>query len=462
MTVPPVSLSHKVGGVLGRKSVKWTQLEIPATRFSCVTSGSCRPKLGLCILSLVVTVGLCLILVPLLVDTPKMAAEPQTLQNEEAVKAVAKANQDFNGKLYPLLAKGVGATDNLVASPFSVSSVLSMVFAGAGGNTAAELKSGLSLPDDESLLTSGFEGLVGALRSNENFTLDTANRLYVQQNFKLLDEYLKLTAAHFKAEAENVDFATSAEAVRTTINTWVEEKTNQKIKNLIPEGVLGELTRLVLVNAVYFKGDWQDKFDPKMTRKMDFEVTPGGEKVEVDMMRRSGNYKGAFNKELGASILQMPYKGDRVHMYIALPNKPEEFAEVEQKWANFDFLGLELARAIKFDVSLPRFKLEAKHDLEDALSALGMKEMFDQNKADFSKMTSEPTGLFVSKVLQKAFIEVNEEGAEAAAATAGIMMTRAMIRTPEVICNRPFLFAIQDSLTGMLLFSGRVMNPTKN
>ena len=468
MTIPStssvsLSLSHKLG-VLSSKP-KWKQLEIPATRFSCITSGSCRPKLGLAILSLVLTLGVVLILVPLLVDSPKMSAAPpaaQSLKNEAAVKAIAKANQDFRAKLYPALAKSKGEKENLFFSSFSVSSVLGMTFAGAKGATAEQLQAGLALPaDDKDILHAGFEGLFSALQSNENFTLDAANRLFVANNFKLLEDFLKVTAAHFKAEAENVDFAANSEAARESINAWVAGKTNDKITDLIPKGVLTALTRLVLVNAVYFKGNWEDKFDPKHTKAQDFHITPE-EKVEVQMMRRSGQYAGSMSRDLGGTILQVPYKGDRLAMVIFLPDKAENFAAMEAKFAEFDFVNLNLTRKAKFDLALPKFKLESTHDLDQILiNDLGIKDMFDEGKADFSGITDSPAGLYVSKVLQKAFIEVNEEGSEAAAATAGIMMARAMIRTPEVICDRPFMFAIRDSLTGMTLFSGRVMDPTK-
>lgn len=454
-----------VSTLLGRKAHKWKQLEIPATRFSCVSSGSCRPKLGLCILTIVVLLGFCLILIPLLIDSPQISApstgsqkQAMSLKNEAAVHSLAQANDAFKAKLYPLLVQAAGQDKNMVMSGFSASAVLAMAFMGATGQTASEMQSGLALPEDQEHLRAGFEELFEVLKSNENFTMEAANRLYVHKNYELLEDFLKATMAHFKAESENVDFGQEAQT-RQTINDWVSERTHDKIKDLIPAGVLSDLTRLVLVNAVYFKGLWANKFDAKHTSEGDFQLL-NGETVKVPMMKISEKYRAIMDKDLNATILEMPYKGDRLAMLLFLPRKAEGFQALEEKFPSIDLTKLNLSQPNKFDVALPKFKFESTHDLVAPLKALGIKDMFDESKADFSGISARKD-LYVSAVMQKAFIEVNEEGTEAAAATSAIMMTRAMVMTPRFVCDRPFLFAIRDNLTGMTLFSGRVVDPSK-
>ena len=445
-----------VPGVLTRKP-KWKQLlpEIPATRFSCVTSGSLRPKLGLCILSVVLVVALCLLIVPF-VDSPKMSS---SVQHADAVKAVAKANQDFGAKLYPHLVKAKGEGENLIMSPFSVSSVMAMALAGARSGTADQMKTGLGLEHEAQITHNGYDDVLSLLKSNEDFTLEAANKLYAQSGFDLLESYQEMAKSHYKAPVESLNFA-EAEASRKVINDFVEEHTQQKIKDLIPSGVLDALTRLVLVNAVYFKGNWADQFNPKHTTKEKFTVSPT-ESVEVDMMHKTAEFNATYAKDLfDATILEVPFKGDRLSMYFILSKKPEEFAAMEEKFPSFDFVNLNLSQKVKFDVHIPKFKLETSHNLNAPLQALGMTDMFDSNSADFSGISGKQD-LFVSDVLQKAFIEVNEEGSEAAAATGAIMMTRMMVMNPRLLCNRPFLFVIKDKLTGMVLFNGRVVNPNK-
>ena len=440
------------------RKARWTQLEIPATRFSCITSGSLRPKLGLCILTVVLVVAVCLILVPLVADAPKMASSA-ALQSPEKAKAVSNANTAFMAKIYPEMVKGAGADANIVSSPFSLSSVMAMLRVGAAGETASQITDALAFPADEDALAGGYEDVLNVMKSNENFTLDAANRLYSQTGFDLLESYLAKTSKHFQAEAQSVNFADEATA-RQAINSWVEEKTNSKIKDLIPEGVLSELTRLVLVNAVYFKGSWAQKFNEKHTSQRNF-TTSTGEKKKVDMMfMKATEYSVVKDSKLDALVLAMPYKGDRLNMVFFLSDKPEGFSAMEANFPSFDFAALMAAPKEKFEVHLPKFKIETTHDLNGQLQALGLSDMFSMDKADFSGVGGQPGELFVSKVLQKAFVEVNEEGTEAAAATGAVMMTRAMIMNPTFECNRPFVFAIHDSLTGMVLFAGRVMDPT--
>ena len=409
---------------------------IPATRFSCVTcSGSLRPKLAIGILSIVLIGSFIGILAPLLLQSPTI--QPSFLHDLSAMETASKANKDMMSKLYKAMVAANGDNVNMITSPYSLSSVLALLYGGAGGKTAEELKAGLGGHEAEELWK-GYAGVLESITQTDgNYTLDAANRLYVHENFKLLSDYLAKCQEFFKASPETVDFGESEKA-RGIINGWVEEKTRQKIKDLIPSGLLNSLTRLVLVNAVYFKGDWEDKFDEKATQVEGEFTTADGSVIKTPLMKRSAQYAVNVNKDLGALILSLPYKGSRLFMDVYLSQNPAGFKEMEEKFSTFDFASTELntTRKEKFDVVLPKFKLETKHDLKDTLKAAGLNDMFDEEKSNFGGMTTKPNELYVSAILQKAFIEVNEEGSEAAAATAGIMMTRMMLITPTFIANR--------------------------
>ncbi len=280
----------------------------------------------------------------------------------------------------------------------------------------------------------------------------------MQEGFPLLKEFLSGAAEHFKAEAESLNFADEDKS-RKAINDWVEGKTNQKIRDLIPRGILNGLTRLVLVNAVYFKANWASKFDPKGTRPAKF-TTLDGKEVEVDMMRKTAEYHLHRDRDMGCLVLKMPYVGGRLSMFFFLSDKPDEFEAMEAKVGGFDFNEMSKeGRQVKTDVAVPKFKLQTSHQLNEPLKKLGLTDMFEAGKADFSRLSARKEDLKVSSVVQKAFVEVNEEGTEAAAATGAVVMTRMAMVNPRFFLNRPFLFAIRDDLTGMLLFVGRVTNP---
>lgn len=262
------------------------------------------------------------------------------------------------------------------------------------------------------------------------------------------------------------------------INDWVEKITQSKIKDLIKPDMLNSLTRLVLVNAIYFKGDWASKFDIKKTADevglfhihniqlnqhilQDFHLDDGSTK-KVPMMRQTKKFEFAILDELSASMLELPYTGDRLSLQLVLPRRGNNLAALEQKLRTADLQQLFDSNRgeEKVAVTLPRFKLEQTISLTDQLQQLGMTDMFVGGKADFSAIDGS-RNLYVSEVVQKAFIEVNEEGSEAAAATGAVMMMRSMPMPPEEFrADRPFLFFLRDKLTGMLLFQGRVADPS--
>ena len=415
--------------------------------------------------------------------------------DKEAVEVVANANTNFGNALFKVLAKAK-PKENLIMSSFSVSTVLNMLLNGAKGRTASQLKKGLTLIKErkrwvgnsdvvkngfEDIVKNGFKDALTLLKTNESFTLNAANRIYHHVLYSFDKSYIQSTQEFFLAEPIGMDFKNQTEQSRTAINQWVEGKTNRKIQDLIAKGDIDEDTKLVLVNAIYFKGDWQFKFDKSKTQKGDFHVTPN-QKVQTDMMKSSGRYRVLWGiKDLkGADALDLQYKGKRLSMIILLPAKQgptchgifcrpnaseedlEDLEEAMSKVADLNSI-LVFERESNVDVTLPRFKLESELDLKEPLKQLGMTDMFKKIKADFSGMTGGTKNpLFVSKIKQKAFIEVNEEGAEAAAATfVAVSLFKSVSGIPEFRCNRPFMFLIRDNLTGMILFSGHVTDPSK-
>jgi len=373
------------------------------------------------------------------------------------VAAVATGNTVFGSRLYQQLKDEPG---NIIMSPFSVSGVMAMVAAGAGGDTLSQVQQGMSFPSSEELAL-GYKDAIPALRTNENFTLEAANSIFAQSGFAILDAYKETLHQHFHAAIQETDYSDGKASARL-INDWVEKITQSKIKDLIKPDMLNSLTRLVLVNAIYFKGDWASKFDVKKTADEDFHLDDGSTK-KVPMMRQTKKFEFAILDELSASMLEMPYTGDRLSLQLLLPRRGNNLAALEQKLRTADLQQLFDANRgeEKVAVTLPRFKLEQTIPLTDQLQKLGMNDMFVGGKADFSAIDGS-RNLYVSEVVQKAFIEVNEEGSEAAAATGAVMMATSLMPMPleEFRADRPFLFFLRDKLTGMLLFQGRVADPS--
>jgi len=374
----------------------------------------------------------------------------------DQVAAVARGNTVFGGRLYQQLKDEPG---NIIMSPFSISGVMAMVAAGAGGDTLTQVQQGMTFPSSEELAL-GYKDAIPALRTNKNFTLEAANSIFAQSGFAIRDVYKETLHQHFHATIQETDYSDGKTSARL-INDWVEKITQSKIKDLIKPDMLNALTRLVLVNAIYFKGDWASKFDAKKTTNEDFHLDDGSTK-KVPMMRQTKKLQFAILDELSASMLELPYTGDRLSLQLVLPRQGNNLAALEQKLRTADLQQLfdSNREEEKVAVSMPRFKLEQTIPLTDQLNNLGMTDMFVGGKADFSVIDGS-RNLYVSEVVQKAFIEVNEEGSEAAAATGAVMMMRSMPMPPEEFrADRPFLFFLRDKLTGMLLFQGRVADPS--
>ncbi|HLW66130.1 MAG TPA: serpin family protein [Gemmataceae bacterium] len=349
---------------------------------------------------------------------------------------------------------------NLFFSPNSISTALAMTYAGAKGNTATEMAKVMhfTLPNDR--LNAAYTARLHDLNAaNKGYELSVANALWGHKGFTWQKGFLELNKNYYSAGLNEVDFAQSEQA-RQTINAWVEKQTHDKIKDLIQPGVLDSLTRMVLTNAIYFKGKWALEFDPKMTFDSDF-WTSASDKVRTPLMTEHGEFNYLETETLQA--VELPYTGRGVSMIVLLPRQRDGLAALETKltaknlaeWTSIMKPNKELT------VTLPKFKMTLQFELSNELQALGMKDAFSKN-SDFTGMGGEPGYLYLSNVIHKAFVEVNEEGTEAAAATAGVIKARAITKpNPVFRADHPFVFVIRDNKSGTILFMGRLANPVK-
>ncbi|XP_045201585.2 leukocyte elastase inhibitor-like isoform X2 [Mercenaria mercenaria] len=347
---------------------------------------------------------------------------------------------------------------NLFMSPSSMMVVLTMLHVGSRNKTEDQMTQVLKLEKlDKKAILRHMETFVSTLKKgSKSVTLSTANRLFPHTDKTILRDYISLVSEHFKAEIKSMDYTTNAEGARVEINKWVEGETNSKIKDLLPGGSLNSLTAMVVVNAIYFKGNWATQFEPKDTKKSTFTKL-NSDKEHIDMMsRRMKKAKYGENRSLACKTLELPYEGEELAMIVVLPNTNDGLLALEKQ------LTLENLQSLvsgvhpgTVDVSLPKFKLETSLELKKVLSALGMRDLF-QDDADLSGMGKD---LYVSQVYHKAFVDVNEEGTEAAAATAAVVMKRSIQRTLDFKADHPFLFMIWDHRLKVPLFIGRFVEP---
>jgi len=374
----------------------------------------------------------------------------------QASSGAVSANNQFAFKLYSIYKSKDG---NIFFSPYSISSALAMTYEGARGKTADEMQSVFDFSKDDVLRRRDFLKINNIInKKDKKYKLNTANALWAQKSYKFSDDYFKLIDQYYGGKVTNLDFIGDLEGSRLTINHWVEERTNDRIKDLIPKNVLDSYTRLVLTNAIYFKGKWAKEFDKKSTGEQDFNV--GSNKaVKVQMMNDNDDFN--YGETDSLQILELPYQDNELSMLILLP-KNDDLAAVEGS-LTFEKLSeyKSLLTSEKIDVSIPRFKFETKYLMKDDLIRMGMPTAFSGD-ADFSGMTGDKD-LFIGQVIHQAFVDVNEEGTEAAAATAVIMEAgSAMPQPPKVFrADHPFIFLIQEKETGNILFMGRVADPTK-
>ncbi|XP_028618996.1 serpin B6 isoform X3 [Grammomys surdaster] len=373
-----------------------------------------------------------------------------------------EANATFALHLLKLL--GEDSSKNVFFSPTSLSSALAMVFLGARGTTASQMIQTLSLDKCSGNggrdVHQGFQSLLTEVnKTGTQYLLRAANRLFGEKTFDILASFKDSCHKFYEAEMEELDFQGATEQSRQHINTWVAKKTEDRIKELLSPGTVNSNTPLVLVNAIYFKGNWEKPFNKEDTREMPFKVSKN-EKKPVQMMFQKSTFKMTYVEEISTTILLLPYVDNELNMIIMLPDEHVELSTVEKEitFENFiEWTRLDRMKGEKVEVFLPRFKLEENYDMKDVLCRLGMTYAFEECRADFSGISSKQ-GLFLSKVIHKAFVEVNEEGTEATAATA-IVMRGSSRFTPRFCADRPFLFFIQHVKTNGILFCGRFSSP---
>jgi serpin B len=387
-------------------------------------------------------------------------AEAAPLTAREA-RVVAGAVNGLAGDLHPRLAQG---ETNMAFSPASIALALAMTSGGARGRTADEMNAVLHLGDDpdgaRSLL--GREQRLLVARTSETVRLAIANRLFGERTYVFVRAFLEWTAEQYAAPLETVDFVGAFEAARGRVNGWVAEQTLDRIPEILPAGSVSADTRLVLANAIYFKGKWSLEFQESATRPRTF-TRADGTTAEVPMMEAEAEF--AYAERDGTQLLELPYDGGELSMIVVLPSP----GQAPDPWLTSGNLErLDALSRRKVEVRLPRFRIDppAPRKLNDDLVALGMVRAFQADAAEFEGLADPPDAgdrLFVSAVFHRAFVEVNEEGTEAAAATAVVMALRGRVleepERPRFHADRPFLFLIRENRTGLILFVGRVGDP---
>ena len=370
----------------------------------------------------------------------------------------ANSNNQFMMKMYNILANDK-KQDNIFFSPFSISSALAMTFAGSDGNTEVEMANALEFSANTELFHKDFSRVtnkINEIGKKGKVKLNIANSLWLQDGYTFKDKFINIGKKYYSAEIENLNFAES-ERSRQIINKWVEGKTNNKIKNLIPKGILDALTRLVLTNAVYFKGEWKEQFKKRVTKDNVF-YTFKNKEVIVKMMYNKAHY-GYFENDK-FQLLEMSYKGDDVSMFVLLPNDKKGLSAIE-KTIDMKLIDSAISKIEKKEVrvSFPKFKINLSYELSKLMESLGMVDAFSK-RADFSKMTGTKE-LYISAIIHKTFIEVDEKGTEAAAATAVVMRMKSAPPkpSPEFKADHPFFYFIRENSTGTILFTGRMNDP---
>ena len=398
------------------------------------------------------------------VVTPSQS--PGVTGTSENAGSVAEANNRFAFDLYPALAASPEtANKNLFCSPFSLSTALAIAGEGANGKTADEILSVLHLPKDPATRRTGFAGLNTNINTaSADYTLRTANALWAEKNYVFLPSYTGTARQYYSAETTNLDFATAPDESRLTINRWVEEKTEKKIRDLLPQGSINTLTRLVITNAIYFKGTWARQFDANLTRDADF-TTSTGQVKKVRMMQDTGkDAEYWYTETADLQYIELPYfqkSGRSLSMVVLLP-KGNDLRPAEAALSESNLSALKMnAQHRKVNVYFPKFRIETGYEMTKTLSSMGMPTAFMPGSADFSGMDG-TTKLYITNVFHKAYIDVNEEGTEAAAATAVVVGLRAAPpgdKTPVFRADHPFIFLIRDNESGAILFLGRVSDP---
>jgi serpin B len=398
--------------------------------------------------------------------------QPAQPDRSEGTALVAQGNNAFAVGLYRQLRSHEG---NLFFSPYSISTALAMTYAGAKGRTQEQMAQTLCYPTcaqvmqklgltGEPLTPEQFAQTFGRIIKDLNsrggkdkYELRVANALWGQKNYEFLRSFTQLVEDQYGGKLQELNFVKAVERARRTINSWVEKQTNDKIKDLIGPGDLDASTRLVLTNAIYFKGDWASQFKKDRTQDEPF-ILLDGSTVQTPMMNQKAQF--GYMETDAIQALEIPYAGEELAMMVLLPKKADGIGELEKALTAENLAQwLDGVSRREVVVAMPKFKMTSKFSMADVLRTMGMTDAFTSD-ADFSGMTGR-RDLFISAVIHQAYVDVNEEGTEAAAATAiGIKATAMLPDQPPVFrADHPFLFLIRDKASGGILFLGRVMNP---
>uniref|UniRef100_A0A131YFY9 Serpin B n=1 Tax=Rhipicephalus appendiculatus TaxID=34631 RepID=A0A131YFY9_RHIAP len=385
----------------------------------------------------------------------------RALEAMEAAKATNPLGYSllhFSVDLYKqLTCKSNHSGGNVFCSPFSISAALSMALAGARNTTAKQLADVLHVDSEE--IHRQFSGFISKLPGYApDVKLHVANRMYSEKTFPVLDSYLSILRDCYDSTIESVDFRNNFDNVRRNVNAWVEQATQSKIRDLLQPGSVDSLTTLILVNAIYFKGLWKSQFNVNHTRLTGFHLDSNS-KTPVHMMYEKSDFNMAHNMALEATALEIPYRGGKTSMVVLLPDKIEGLSTLEEALSaeKLTQILMDLQNCTDVKLYLPRFKFEQMIYLKQTLAAMGIEELFSLASADLTGISADGN-LWATEVVHKAFVEVNEEGTEAAAATAVVMGFGCSARVMEkkFIVDHPFMFLIRSRDPDIILFMGSV------
>ena len=380
-------------------------------------------------------------------------------------RALVDGNNAFALDIYQTLRSQNG---NLILSPFSISLALAMSYGGARNETESQMADTLHFDLPQGQLHPAFNSLDQALATRGKpksdgespLQLNVVNSVWAEQTFPFLQDYLDLIALNYGAGIHLADFLTQHESARKEINNWVSDQTKDKINDLLPQGVIKPSTKMVLVNAIYFKADWLVKFDPDSTRDASFHLLDGSE-TQVEMMADT-MYGLPYTQGNGFQAIELAYRGGSAAMDIIIPDEGNftPFESTLDTAKLSEILGNMQSTSVH--LGLPKFNYTSEFRLSDTLKQMGMPDAFDKDLADFSGMTG-GRDVFIDNVIHKAFVAVDEKGTEAAAATAIIIAPTSAgpMEGITLVIDRPFIFIIRDIPSGQILFIGRVLDPTQ-
>ncbi|CAH1376608.1 unnamed protein product [Tenebrio molitor] len=366
------------------------------------------------------------------------------------------SNTQFSASVYKRVSK---TTDgNFLVSPFCTETILALVQSGCKGETAQEIVQALGLPLDQAKIEASISAVLPALTQTQNYTLNMANKIYVKSDFEINPQFKNLARDVFGTESESIEFSRKQKAAQT-MNAWVENQTRNKIHNLVSPQDLNDRTKTVLLNALYFKANWSQAFPVAYSFKNNFTLL-SGEVVQLDLMR---HYQKPFNfvenTSLKAKFLELPFEGGQASMVVVLPNRKNGLVQLERQIDKV-FMAQEFSKET-VTVFLPRFKIETTTNFKSVLKKMGVNKAFDQSQADLSGIAGKKGDLIIDKIAQKTFIDVAEQGVEAAAADY-YLIAIPLSGPPKSIkmfkANHPFIFYIK--IHGVIVFAGRVTNPT--